>query len=60
VKGIRSLLGQARFYKRFIIKFSKVPIPLTKLLQKGVRFNFSDECMIAFNYLAQALVGAPI
>jgi hypothetical protein len=35
---IRCFIGQASFYRCFITNFSKVPAPLTKLLQNGVRF----------------------
>ena len=60
LKGIRSFLGQLGFYRRFIRNFAQVSIPLTKLLQKSVRFKFSNECMVSFNCLKQALVDAPI
>ncbi|XP_070004091.1 uncharacterized protein [Nicotiana sylvestris] len=44
-KGVRSFLGHARFYRRFIKDFSKVVNPLCKLLEKDVKFLFNDECM---------------
>ena len=40
VKGIRSFLGHAGFYKRFIRDFSKIARPLCRLLEKGAKFNF--------------------
>ena len=40
VKGIRSFLGQAGFYRRFIKDFSKISKPLTNLLMKDVKFQF--------------------
>ena len=40
VKGIRSFLGHAGFYKRFIIYFSKIARPLCRLLEKDTKFNF--------------------
>ncbi|XP_061356221.1 uncharacterized protein LOC133300666 [Gastrolobium bilobum] len=43
VKGIRSFLGHAGFYRRFIKDFSKIAKPLCKLLVKDEEFNFSDE-----------------
>ena len=55
VKGIRSFLGHVGFYRRFIRNFSRVSKPLTNLLQKGVRFNFDDNCLVAFNKLKCAL-----
>src|SRR3954465_7758734 len=38
VKGIRSFLGHAGFYRRFIKDFSKVAKPLSNLLNKGTKF----------------------
>jgi hypothetical protein len=42
VKSLRSYLGHAEFYRRFIKDFSKITKPLTQLLQKDVTFNFDD------------------
>ena len=44
VKGIRSFLGHAGFYRRFIKDFSKIARPLCRLLEKDTRFNFDDFC----------------
>jgi hypothetical protein len=60
VKGIWSFLGHAGFYRRFIKKFSKISRPLTNLLQKNVRFNFDENCLVAFNILKKALLNVPI
>ncbi|KAK1641975.1 hypothetical protein QYE76_059780 [Lolium multiflorum] len=60
VKGIRSVLGHAGFYRRFIKDFSKVSKPLTNLLQKDVPFVFDDDCKEAFETLKKALTTAPI
>jgi hypothetical protein len=60
IKGIRSFLGHAGFYKRFIRNFSKIARPLTNLLQKDVRFKFDEKCLTSFNILKQALLKAPI
>jgi hypothetical protein len=51
VKGIRSILGHASFYRRFIKDFSKILKPLTNLLQKDVPFAFNDDCKKAFKTL---------
>jgi hypothetical protein len=48
VKGIRSFLGHAGFYRRFIKNFSEIARPLTKLLAKDVPFVFDEECLITF------------
>nr|GEV29551.1 DNA-directed DNA polymerase [Tanacetum cinerariifolium] len=44
VKGIRSFLGHAGFYRRFIQDFSKIAWPMTRLLEKDTPFFFSQEC----------------
>ena len=60
VKGIRSFLGHAGFYWRFIKDFSKIARPLCKLLEKDTRFNFDDSCKAAFEEIKSRLVQAPI
>ena len=45
VKDIRSFLGHASFYHRFIKDFRKIARPLTNLLAKEVTFIFDDECL---------------
>ena len=51
VKGIRSFLGHAGFYRRFIKDFSQIARPLTNLLDKDAPFEFTDECLRAFEIL---------
>nr|GEV04551.1 reverse transcriptase domain-containing protein [Tanacetum cinerariifolium] len=51
VKGIRSFLGHAGFYRRFIQDFSKIVKPMTRLLEKDTPFLFSKECVEAFQTL---------
>ncbi|XP_076931220.1 uncharacterized protein LOC143596294 [Bidens hawaiensis] len=51
VKAIKSFLGHAGFYRRFIKDFSKIFRPMTRLLKKDVLFVFYDECVKAFTYL---------
>jgi hypothetical protein len=60
VKSLRSFLGHAGFYRRFIKDFSKITKPLTHLLQKDVSFDFDEKCLAAFRTLKNALVSAPI
>ena len=60
VKGVRSFLGHAGFYRRFIKDFSRIARPLTSLLAKDAPFNFYDDCLLAFYTLKKALVSAPI
>ena len=48
VKGVRSFLGHAGFYKRFIKDFSMIAKPLSNLLNKDLVFKFDEECSAAF------------
>ncbi|GJX71385.1 reverse transcriptase domain-containing protein [Tanacetum coccineum] len=59
VKGIRSFLGHAGFYRRFIKDFSKISRPMTHLLEKNTLFIFSEECIQAFQILKKKLTEAP-
>lgn len=60
VKAIRSFLGHAGFYRRFIKDFSKIANHLCKLLEKDNPFVFSHDCRVAFEELKKRLVTAPI
>ena len=60
VRQIRSFLGHAGFYRRFIKDFSKISRPLCTLLEKDQPFVFSEDCMKAFEILKEALTTAPI
>nr|GEV50534.1 reverse transcriptase domain-containing protein [Tanacetum cinerariifolium] len=60
VKGIRSFLGHAGFYRRFFQDFSKISRPMTHLLEKNTPFIFSEDCIKAFQTLKKKLTEAPI
>nr|GEZ15289.1 reverse transcriptase domain-containing protein [Tanacetum cinerariifolium] len=60
VKGIRSFLGHAGFYRRFIKDFSKISRSMTHLLEKNTPFVFSNDCIQAFQTLKEKLTEAPI
>src|SRR6187551_2461621 len=60
IKGIRSFLGHAGFYRRFIKNFSQISRPLTNLLAKDAPFIFDEDCHAAFHTLKKALISAPI
>ena len=60
VKGIRSFLGHAGFYRRFIKDFFKIAKPLSNLLMQGVVFTFDEQCKQAFMTLKRKLISAPI
>ncbi|GJR72978.1 reverse transcriptase domain-containing protein [Tanacetum coccineum] len=57
---VRSFLGHAGFYRRFIQDFSKIARPMTHLLEKETPFVFSEECIDSFNTLKRKLTEAPI
>ncbi|XP_025652538.1 uncharacterized mitochondrial protein AtMg00860-like [Arachis hypogaea] len=60
VREVRSFLGHARFYKRFIKNFSKIALPISYLLQKDIDFEFDSACEEAFEELRRAITTAPI
>ncbi|GJS28721.1 reverse transcriptase domain-containing protein [Tanacetum coccineum] len=60
IKGVRSFLGHAGFYRCFIEDFSKIARPLTKLLEKDTPFEFNGECQKAFGSLKEKLTCAPM
>ena len=60
VNGIRSFLGDAGFYRRFIKDFSKISRPLWRLLEKDAKFDFDESCKSAFEEIKSRLVSAPI
>ncbi|KAK9048798.1 hypothetical protein SSX86_032234 [Deinandra increscens subsp. villosa] len=60
VREVRSFLGHAGFYRRFIKDFSKITRPMCELLQKDVEFKFTEACKQAFDTLKDSLVSAPI
>ena len=60
VNGIRSFLVHVGFYRRFIKDFSKISIPLCRLLEKDAKFNFNESCRSAFDEIKSRLVTAPI
>ena len=60
VKGIRSFLRHASFYRRFIRDFSKIARPLCRLLEKDAKFNFDKFCQNSFEEIKSKLVEASI
>jgi hypothetical protein len=57
---IRSFLGLAGYYRRFIEGFSKLVKPLTSLLEKGKEFKWDEACQKCFEELKKRLTTAPI
>ena len=60
VAEIRSFLGLAGYYQRFIENFSKIAKPMTELLKKYTKFKWTDECEASFQELKERLVTAPV
>ena len=55
-----SFLGLTRYYRWFVKGFSVIASSLTKLLQKGVKFEWDDKCQSSFEQLKKILVEAPV
>jgi hypothetical protein len=60
VSEIRSFLGLAGYYRRFIEGFSKIARPMTKLLKKEKKFNWTESCEKSFQELKRRLTTAPV
>ena len=59
-KDVRSFLGHAGYYRRFIENFTKVASPMFKLLTKDTKFCWDDNCQSAFEELKAKLSMAPV
>lgn len=60
VKDVRSFLGMAGYYRRFVKDFSIIAKPMTMLTHKDVKFQWTDQCECSFQQLKQRLVTAPV
>jgi hypothetical protein len=60
VTQIRSFLGLAGYYLRFILNFSKIAKPMTKFLEKDGKFKWSPQCKEVFLTLKKLLTTAPV
>ena len=60
VTEIRSFLGLAGYYRRFVKDFSKLAAPMTRLTRKDVKFEWSDACEQSFQALKDRLTSAPV
>ncbi|XP_056694933.1 uncharacterized protein [Spinacia oleracea] len=60
VPEVRSFMGLAGYYRRFVQDFSKVALPITRLVRKNTKFEWSDDCESAFQELKRRLTTAPI
>ena len=60
VSGVRSFLGLAGYYRKFVRNFSKIASPLSELLQKTPKFEWKETQQQAFETLKNAISTAPI
>ena len=60
VHEVWSYLGRAGYYRRFILDFSKIAKPMTRLLQKNEKFSWTPECEATFHTLRTLLTTAPV
>ena len=60
VTEVRSFLGLAGYYRRFVRGFFVIASPLTKLFKKGIKFEWTDKCQNSFERLKGILVEAPV
>ena len=60
VTEVRSFLGLAGYYRRFMQDFSRIAAPLTRLTQKNVRFQWTETCEASFQKLKNCLTSAPV
>ncbi|XP_021732982.1 uncharacterized protein LOC110699774 [Chenopodium quinoa] len=60
VSDIRSLLGLAGYYRRFVKDFSKIAKPMTSLMKKDKKFEWDEKCEEAFQLLKKRLITAPV
>ncbi|XP_021719421.1 uncharacterized protein LOC110687105 [Chenopodium quinoa] len=60
VSDIRSFLGLAGYYRRFVKDFSKNAKPMTSLMKKDKKFEWDVKCEEAFQLLKQKLITAPV
>lgn len=59
-KEVRSFVGMAGYYRRFVKDFSKIAAPLSQLTRKGQPFVWTEECQATFEELKNRLISAPI
>jgi hypothetical protein len=57
---VRSFLGLAGYYRRFILNFSKISKHITELLKKGIKYVWSKVCNEAFNTLKKLITTSPV
>jgi hypothetical protein len=56
VTEVRSILGLAGYYQRFIEGFTKIAKPMTSFLEKGIEFKWDEKCQDSFDQLKMRLM----
>lgn len=59
-REVRGIVGIAGYYRKYILKFSEIASPLTKLTRKNIPFGWTDACENAFQMLIRCLTTAPV
>ena len=57
---VRSFMGLAGYYRRFVQDFAKIATPLTKLTRKNQKFEWDEKCEESFQELKNRLVSSPV
>ena len=60
VKEVRSFLGLANYFRRFVQGYGKMVLPLNHLTRSNTRFDWTPECQMAFDQVKHALTHAPV
>jgi hypothetical protein len=60
VSQVRSFLGLASYFRRFIADFSPIAEPLQALTRRAIPFLWTDQCQRSFDTLRQSLISAPV
>ena len=60
VTGVRSFLGLAGYYRRFVKEFSRIAMPLTDLLRTDIKFHWNESQQKAFHLLKDSISSAPV
>lgn len=60
VKSVREFLGLAGHYRRFFSGFSKIAAPLYGLLRSNAKFQWTEDCQVAFECLQKLLTSPPV
>ena len=59
-KEVRSFLGLAGYYRKFVADFAKIARPLTQLLHKDTKYEWTEECQTSFDELKKRLTSSPV